>query len=97
MKVSTLIGIPALVAAVLAVPALHWTREYRVFEKSIDPALAGWTRVSDAHPLQNMELRLALKESEDIWGHLWQISDPDHQRYGQHVSAISANMMWQSS
>lgn len=75
-----------LVATILAAPNNHWTRHHRVFERSLNPSDKGWKRISEANPFQNIHLRVALKESGDIWKHLWEVSDPGHPRYGQHVN-----------
>lgn len=50
----------------------------------------GWTRVADAHPDQTLKLRIALKQPEEALElferTLYQVSDPAHAKYGQHLS-----------
>lgn len=65
----------------------HWTRQHRGFESTTPDKLSGWEYVSKPHPNQLIDLKIALRESGDIYDHLAQISDPDHDRYGKHVSS----------
>jgi len=68
----------------LAAPR-HWTRQHQAFE-SIPGSREGWEVVNRAHPDQLIDLRIALRESGDISQHLYEIADPNHERYGQHLT-----------
>ncbi|KAK4214963.1 hypothetical protein QBC37DRAFT_481788 [Rhypophila decipiens] len=50
----------------------------------------GWTRVADAQPDQPLKLRIALKQPEETLSlferTLYEVSDPAHAKYGQHLS-----------
>ncbi|KAK3901214.1 peptidase-like protein [Staphylotrichum tortipilum] len=56
----------------------------------------GWTRLSDASPDQHLTLRIALQQPHEALFErtLYEVSDPAHPRYGQHLSrdALSALM-----
>jgi tripeptidyl-peptidase-1 len=69
--------------AVSAAPR-HWTRQHQTFE-SVANVRPGWTYVSKPHPDQIIDLSIALKETGNIYDHLNEVADPDHERYGQHV------------
>ncbi|KAI4131479.1 MAG: hypothetical protein LQ338_001221 [Usnochroma carphineum] len=47
-----------------------------------------WSRVSEAPPNSIVKLEIALKQSrfEELEKHLYEVSDPDHHRYGDHLS-----------
>lgn len=63
----------------------HWTRQHRGFESTTTEKLGGWKYVSRPHPSQLIDLKIALRETGDIYDHLAEVSDPEHQRYGKHV------------
>lgn len=48
----------------------------------------GWTKYSSPPPDHIIRLRIALKQSNyaELERHLMEISDPDHDRYGQHLT-----------
>ena len=53
----------------------------------------GWKRVGDAPPGHVINLQIALRQSnfDELERHLFEVSDPDHSRYGQHLSMIEVN------
>ncbi|KAF1941236.1 tripeptidyl-peptidase 1 precursor [Clathrospora elynae] len=48
-----------------------------------------WTKLDRAHGGKTIQLQIGLKQGrfEELDRHLYEISDPDHARYGQHMSA----------
>ncbi|KAF6762018.1 tripeptidyl peptidase A [Ephemerocybe angulata] len=61
------------------------------FERSRNPSVqapSGWTLVGEPPAEHIISLRIGLPQSnfETLKEHLLQISDPDHERYGQHLS-----------
>ncbi|KAK4157169.1 peptidase-like protein [Chaetomidium leptoderma] len=66
-----------------------------VFE-SLGAKPHGWTRLGNASPYQPLKLRIALQQPNDAVFEqtLYEVSDPAHAKYGQHLSrdALSALM-----
>lgn len=62
-------------------------REYKVKESLLRPPV-GWTLVGEAPSDHIISLRVGLPQSNfaTLEQHLFEISDPDHSRYGQHLS-----------
>ncbi|RXW25417.1 hypothetical protein EST38_g412 [Candolleomyces aberdarensis] len=62
-------------------------KEYKVKEALLRPPV-GWTLVGEAPPDHTISLRVGLPQSnfEALEQHLFEVSDPDHSRYGQHLS-----------
>lgn len=80
----------AIATATLATAApRHWTRQHRGFEATTQEKIGGWKYVSKAHPSQLIDLKIALRETGDIYDHLAEISDADHERYGKHVGSFA--------
>lgn len=52
-----------------------------------------FTRIGDAPQNHRIRLALGLKQSryEELERQLWEVSDPDHPRYGQHLSQEDVN------
>ncbi|KAI4250164.1 MAG: hypothetical protein L6R40_000336 [Gallowayella cf. fulva] len=52
-----------------------------------------WTRVGDAPPDHVVNLEIALKQSQfdELERHLYEVSDPDHDRYGNHLEFDEVN------
>ncbi|KAF2101176.1 subtilisin-like protein [Rhizodiscina lignyota] len=52
-----------------------------------------WTRVGPAPKDHIINLQIGLKQSqfEDLERHLYEVSDPTHERYGQHLTADEVN------
>ncbi|RYO16541.1 Tripeptidyl-peptidase sed2 [Alternaria arborescens] len=48
-----------------------------------------WTKLERAHGSKTIQLQIGLKQGrfEELDRHLREVSDPDHKRYGQHLSA----------
>ncbi|KAL1796187.1 hypothetical protein ACET3X_004727 [Alternaria dauci] len=48
-----------------------------------------WTKLERAHGSKTIQLQIGLKQGrfEELDRHLREVSDPDHMRYGQHLSA----------
>ncbi|KAF5333532.1 hypothetical protein D9611_002704 [Ephemerocybe angulata] len=57
-------------------------------KESLRQAPSGWTLVGEPPADHIISLRIGLPQSnfETLKEHLFQISDPDHERYGQHLS-----------
>jgi hypothetical protein len=82
----TLLAVAAIEAVTLVAAApRHWTRQHTSFEATTADKLGGWKWVSKPHPSQLIDLKIALRESGDIYEHLAEVSDPEHHRYGKHV------------
>jgi tripeptidyl-peptidase-1 len=66
---------------------LHDFKEYKVKEALLRPPV-GWTLVGEAPSDHIISLRVGLPQSnfEALEQHLFEVSDPDHSRYGQHLS-----------
>jgi len=75
------VGLVALATLVAAVPSPFKTKE-EVY------APRGWVQRSRAAPNHNIELRIGLPQPKfsDLEKHLYEVSDPEHERYGQHLS-----------
>ncbi len=75
----------------LAVPSYYASRdnscEHQVKESITPPH--GWTKYAAAPPYHTITLRIALSQPHfsTLEQHLAEISDPDHPRYGAHLSA----------
>jgi tripeptidyl-peptidase I len=75
----------ALLGTATALPSI--SRSYAV--KEYHPVPHGWTAVSKpsrSHMI-NLEIGLKHQNQDKLTEHLIEISDPAHQRYGQHLSA----------
>ncbi|KIW22210.1 uncharacterized protein PV07_12121 [Cladophialophora immunda] len=78
----------AALAALPWVPAspLHPRSDYNVKESNnVPPA---WSNIGNPHPLHLLTLNIGLEPSnfDLLEQHLHQVSDPSHDRYGQHLS-----------
>jgi tripeptidyl-peptidase-1 len=72
---------------VVAVPTGECTGSaYSVKEEVNSPR--GWVKHSRPPPNQNIVLRIGLPQPNfhALEKHLYEVSDPDHERYGQHLS-----------
>ncbi|USW48960.1 Putative peptidase S53, activation domain, Sedolisin domain, peptidase S8/S53 domain superfamily [Septoria linicola] len=78
----------SLSAAIAVLAAVHPSRSDYVVKSShfVPP---GWERMSKASAEHNIDLRIGIKQSSfhELERHLYEVSDPDHARYGQHLSA----------
>jgi tripeptidyl-peptidase-1 len=74
------------IAAVLAAP-LQDRSDYAVHSSHYVPN--GWTRVEKAQANQRLKLRIGLKQGsfQGLEKDLLEISDPNHYRYGKHLSS----------
>lgn len=80
--------IPVLLAlAALAALAAAAPRSTLKLKEHIDVP-RNWVRVADAPAEHTIALRIALPQSnfDALEAHLYEASDPDHARYGQHLS-----------
>jgi len=89
IKMYPLVATLALLASlgsVLAVPTSH-LKYYRVKERHTVPA--AWTAVSrpDPHRIINLQIGLKQRNMDKLEQDLLEVSDPDHARYGQYLSA----------
>ncbi|EUC41060.1 hypothetical protein COCMIDRAFT_107145 [Bipolaris oryzae ATCC 44560] len=57
--------------------------------KETHPSPRGWTRLDRAHGGKTIQLQIGLKQGrfDELDRHLQEVSDPDHARYGHHLSA----------
>ncbi|KAF2652391.1 tripeptidyl-peptidase 1 precursor [Lophiostoma macrostomum CBS 122681] len=88
----TLISIAA--QAVLATP-IRAGSPYVV--KETHPAPREWTKLDRAHESHVIQLQIGLKQSnwDELERHLNEVSDPDHVRYGQHLSGSEVDALVQ--
>ncbi|OCK77206.1 subtilisin-like protein [Lepidopterella palustris CBS 459.81] len=61
--------------------------------KDINLPPVKWSRLGPAPIDHSINLRIGLKQSkvEELERHLYEVSDPEHDRYGQHLSADEVN------
>ncbi|KAI1102674.1 tripeptidyl-peptidase 1 precursor [Jackrogersella minutella] len=82
-------AISALLAAqgAIATPFLGSRTTYRV--KDVHHVPRAWKRVRRAPADHVIDLHIGVKQSNfvELEKHLYEVSDPDHSRYGQHLSA----------
>ncbi|KAH7923658.1 subtilisin-like protein [Leucogyrophana mollusca] len=85
MRLSFWLGLSLSVA--LARAALYKGCQHKVKE-SIHGPPRGWVKQSPAPPNHIIELKIALPQPNFsvLEQHLWEVSDPDHERYGAHLS-----------
>ncbi|CAK1359777.1 unnamed protein product [Cercospora beticola] len=71
--------------AVLAAP-LQDRSDYAVHNSHFVPP--GWQKIGKPSPDHSVSLRIGLKQSafEQLEKELYEVSDPEHERYGQHLS-----------
>ena len=67
-------------------PVAAAPREYSVKEEVSSPK--GWVKHSRPHPDHSINLRIGLPQPNFhvLEKNLYEVSDPDHERYGQHLS-----------
>ncbi|KAL6703083.1 hypothetical protein ACN47E_010220 [Coniothyrium glycines] len=81
----------AFLAAAIAAPGVLATpiarSPYVVKETHFVPK--EWSKLERAHGSKTIQLQIGLKQGrfDELDRHLYQVSDPDHPRYGQHLSA----------
>ncbi|KAF4624138.1 hypothetical protein G7Y89_g14035 [Cudoniella acicularis] len=86
---ATLLSIAVAAKAVTASPIRSRT-PYSVKETHFVPR--GWRQVEDApQGLINLNIGLKQGQFEELDRHLYEVSDPDHERYGQHLSMEHVN------
>ncbi|KAI1324359.1 tripeptidyl-peptidase 1 precursor [Xylariaceae sp. FL0255] len=89
-----MVGITLLSAALLAaaVSAKPVARSAYALKDS-HPVPRRWTKVARAPADHIMHLQIGLKQSNfaELERHLYEVSDPDHSRYGQHLSGDEVN------
>lgn len=80
------VGLGAIVLGVTALPSDSSSTNYAVKERHHVPK--SWTSLGPADKSDIINLQIGLKQSNKgaIEQHLLEISDPDHARYGQHLS-----------
>ncbi|KAK6392809.1 hypothetical protein LTR65_002890 [Meristemomyces frigidus] len=61
--------------------------------KESHPVPRGWRRTSRAHPADSISLQIALEQGDfaGLEQSLYEVSTPDHPRYGQHLSAAEVH------
>ncbi|KAF2020370.1 subtilisin-like protein [Aaosphaeria arxii CBS 175.79] len=87
---SSLLSAALAAQASLATP-LRSRSPYSVKETHIPPH--GWEKLNRAAGDRYIQLEIALKQSNfaELERHLYEVSDPEHERYGQHLSADEVN------
>ena len=77
----------------LASSAIAGPLQRRYLVKESHPVPEDFTRESDASPGHLIRLQLGLKQSqfEELERQLYETSDPDHHRYGSHLTAEEVN------
>ncbi|THH10355.1 hypothetical protein EW145_g1384 [Phellinidium pouzarii] len=72
---------------VFANPLLRRWDDFEVKHAWVDVP-SGWVIHSDPSPDHTLDLRIGLKQDkfEELVDHLYQVSDPSHERYGAHLS-----------
>ncbi|KAF4302378.1 putative tripeptidyl-peptidase 1 precursor [Botryosphaeria dothidea] len=80
-----------LVAAVVTASPMRPRADYGIKEKFHVPR--GWSRLGPAPAEHVINLRIGLKQGQfaELEKHLYEVSDPSHERYGQHLSADEVN------
>ncbi|KAF2769315.1 tripeptidyl peptidase-like protein [Teratosphaeria nubilosa] len=80
----------AIVCGLAIATPLH-TGNYAV--KETHPVPREFTRISSAPGTHSIRLQVAVKQSrfDELEKHLYEISDPDHDRYGQHLTTAEIN------
>ncbi|KAF2426239.1 subtilisin-like protein [Tothia fuscella] len=70
----------------IAARSTHSRSPYAIREKHVVPK--AWQRIGPAPADAVIDLRIALKQSrfDELEAHLFQVSNPAHRRYGQHLS-----------
>lgn len=89
---SFIVAFSALLAAQVALTSPVGSRTpYRVKESHHVPR--GWKRVRRAPADHVIDLQIGVKQGNfaELERHLYEVSDPDHQRYGKHLSAAEVN------
>lgn len=81
------VGLGAIVLGATALPSDSPSTHYAIKERHHVPK--SWTSLGPADKSEIINLQIGLKQSNKgaIEQHLLEISDPDHDRYGQHLSA----------
>ncbi len=69
--------------------------DYVYTVKERHPVPLQWAEAGPAPRGQNIHLQIGLKQSNEglIEKHLLETSDPNHERYGQHLSMVSTEPM----
>ncbi|KAH7923659.1 subtilisin-like protein [Leucogyrophana mollusca] len=85
MRLSLWLGLS--LSAALARAAPYKGCQHKVKESIYGPP-RGWVKQSPAPPNHIIELKIALPQPNFsvLEQHLWEVSDPDHERYGDHLS-----------
>lgn len=77
-----------LFVAALSVGASHDRDTSHKVKESIDRPPRGWTRHGPAPPDHVLQLKIALSQPyfPILEKHIWEVSNPRHQRYGEYLS-----------
>lgn len=83
----------AVVVSLLASAALAGTLPKRHAVKESHPVPEGFVQEGDPHPTHLIRLQLGLKQSrfDELEKQLYETSDPDHDRYGNHLTVEEVN------
>lgn len=76
----------ALARGAFALPSFEAAHDFSLKESTTDPR--GWRKIASAPSEHIIELRIGLPHSNfaELERHLYEVSDPFHSRYGQHLS-----------
>ncbi|KAF9450674.1 subtilisin-like protein [Macrolepiota fuliginosa MF-IS2] len=83
----------ALVSGALALPQPEIDYNFRLKESIVPPH--GWQKISTAPADHIIHLRIGLPQSnfKELERHLYEVSDPFHSRYGQHLSKAEVDAL----
>ncbi|KAH7909734.1 peptidase S8/S53 domain-containing protein [Hygrophoropsis aurantiaca] len=92
MRLSFCLALSLSVALIRA--ASYKGYQYQVKEKISGPP-RGWIKGSPAPPDHTISLKIALVQPDIgvLEQHLWEVSDPDHERYGAHLSKAETEVL----
>ena len=87
----TAVALLAVQALCAAIPDPYMNTDYTVKETHAIPR--GWSRVSKPPSDHLVDLQIGLKQDrfDELEKHLYEVSDPSHHRYGQHLSEEEVN------
>ncbi|KAI8816570.1 peptidase S8/S53 domain-containing protein [Fimicolochytrium jonesii] len=97
MRFTGSIALAVLTAASVSASPVSHAQSYTV--KETHPVPAKWTQVTRAPSDLVLKFDIALKQSnfDELERHLYEVSDPEHPRYGQHLTQTEVHQLVQPS
>ncbi|KAI5248026.1 subtilisin-like protein [Aureobasidium subglaciale] len=97
MSAAKLLLVAGLLASGAHASPIQQRSPYAVKDSHFVPSK--WRQVAPAPATQTIDLRIAVKQNafDDLERHLYEVSDPDHSRYGQHLSEHDVKKLVQPS